>query len=403
MKKAHSILRRGRSTDLPVARILLIIAAFVVLSVGSIITSRAYADSQGRTIDSRVVTLYDRGVEQSFVTTASTVKGALDEAGIEIDRHDRVEPSLDEALVANEYAVNVYRARPLLIVDGAMRHVVVTAAQVPEQIAKDAGLVLYPEDITKLEQSNDLLADRAAERFIVTRALVFNLKLYGETLTARTQAKTVGEMLKQKNIILGANDRTSLPLHTSMSSNMDIQVWREGKQTVTRDEATDFEIDKIQDANRPAGYREVKTPGEKGVRTVTYEVLIRDGHEVERKEIASIEKTAAKRQVEIIGTKVAPISGTCSEWMAAAGVVSTNNVNYLISKESGCNPRAVNRSSGACGIGQALPCSKMGGVNPDGTSALSPVDQMRWMNSYVMGRYGSWDAAAAHHRAKGWY
>jgi hypothetical protein len=132
-------------------------------------------------------------------------------------------------------------------------------------------------------------------------------------------------------------------------------------------------------------------------------VTIRDGKEVDRKEIASATKTPAKKQVEIIGAKVAAITGTCGEWMAAAGVANTSSANYLIGKESGCNPRSLNRSSGACGIGQALPCGKMGAVNPDGTSAVSPVDQMRWMNSYVMGRYGSWDAAAAHHRARGWY
>ena len=67
------------------------------------------------------------------------------------------------------------------------------------------------------------------------------------------------------------------------------------------------------------------------------------------------------------------------------------------------NPNAVNRSSGACGIGQALPCGKMGAVNSDGTSAVSPVGQMQWMHNYVIGRYGSWEAAAAHHNATGWY
>lgn len=351
----------------------------------------------------RLLTVYDRGIEQSFVTKAATVEAALKEAGLTLEPTDRVEPARDEQLVADSYTINIYRARPVIVVDGSLRKTILTASQSPEQIAKDAGLTLYPEDTTAIVQSQDIVGTGAPLEFRISRAKTIELTLYGDILQMRTQAKTVQDMLRNKGIVLKESDRVSVPLNTPIRDGLQLRVWREGKQTVTRDEDVNFEVEKIQDANRPVGYREVKTPGEKGVRSVTYEVTIRDGKEVDRKEIASATKTPAKKQVEIIGAKVAAITGTCGEWMAAAGVANTSSANYLIGKESGCNPRSLNRSSGACGIGQALPCGKMGAVNPDGTSAVSPVDQMRWMNSYVMGRYGSWDAAAAHHRARGWY
>lgn len=418
MKKAHSLLWRGRFAGLPVTRMLLIIAALVVLSIGSIITTHAYADTTTQSTDGRVITLYDRGVERSFITNASTIGDALKEAGVEIDARDRVEPALDETLVANEYAVNVYRARPLLVIDGVTRHVVMTAAQVPEQIAKDASLTLHDEDITKLEQSDNLLADGAAERFIVTRAVSFEFTLYGETFTARTQAKTVGDMLAQKNITLGKNDRVSLPLTAPITSGMSVQVWREGTQTVTRDEEVDFEVDKIQDANRPVGYREVKTPGEKGVRTVTYEVFIRDGKEVARKEIASVEKKASVKQVEIIGSKSPFIpytgGGTKTEWLAASSIPRDmwGYADFMVTKESGWNPNIINRSSGACGLAQALPCSKLG------PNWNNPVVALNWMNNYVNDRYydgspyarglcsgiaGSWQCAYIFWQKNRWY
>lgn len=97
------------------------------------------------------------------------------------------------------------------------------------------------------------------------------------------------------------------------------------------------------------------------------------------------------------------VSGTCAEWIAAAGITDTVNASELIRRESGCNPNAVNRSSGACGIGQSLPCSKMGPVNPDGTSAVSPVNQMIWMRNYVYARYGSFSKAVEWHNAHNWY
>lgn len=102
---------------------------------------------------------------------------------------------------------------------------------------------------------------------------------------------------------------------------------------------------------------------------------------------------AAQTTLQAATPKAQAASGTCQDWMNQAGITDQANANILIMRESGCNPRAVNPTSGACGISQALPCSKMGPVNADGTSAVSPVGQLQWMNSYVMARYGSWERA----------
>jgi murein DD-endopeptidase MepM/ murein hydrolase activator NlpD len=55
--------------------------------------------------------------------------------------------------------------------------------------------------------------------------------------------------------------------------------------------------------------------------------------------------------------------------------------------ESNWNATAVNSSSGACGIPQALPCSKMAKAGAD--YATNPVTQIRWGLDYIKGRYGS--------------
>jgi hypothetical protein len=81
--------------------------------------------------------------------------------------------------------------------------------------------------------------------------------------------------------------------------------------------------------------------------------------------------------------------GSPAEWMAAAGIAEADwgYVDYIVKKESGWNPNATNRSSGACGLVQALPCSKVPGNGYD------PVDNLRWGHGYATGRYGSWAAA----------
>lgn len=81
--------------------------------------------------------------------------------------------------------------------------------------------------------------------------------------------------------------------------------------------------------------------------------------------------------------------GSPAEWMSAAGIAESDwgYVDYVVSRESGWNPNATNRRSGACGLVQALPCSKVPG------SGYDPVDNLRWANGYAVGRYGSWAGA----------
>ena len=82
--------------------------------------------------------------------------------------------------------------------------------------------------------------------------------------------------------------------------------------------------------------------------------------------------------------------GSPAEWMAAAGIAESDwgYVDYVVSRESGWNPNATNSSSGACGLVQALPCSKVPGGN-----GYDPVANLIWANGYATGRYGSWAGA----------
>ena len=76
-------------------------------------------------------------------------------------------------------------------------------------------------------------------------------------------------------------------------------------------------------------------------------------------------------------------------------------LNALWKKESGWNHFAQNRSSGAYGIPQALPGSKMASAGADW--ATNPETQIRWGLGYIEGRYGTPCAAWEHSQRKGWY
>lgn len=73
----------------------------------------------------------------------------------------------------------------------------------------------------------------------------------------------------------------------------------------------------------------------------------------------------------------------------------------LWNKESGWNHKAANPSSGAYGIPQALPGSKMGTVASDWRT--NPATQIKWGLGYIKGRYGSPNNAWAFWQAHNWY
>lgn len=281
-------------------------ALFVGIVVSSGLVGQAFAQTgeQVRSAEERIITIFDRGSERTIITKAPTLKKALEAADISVSvGHDLVEPALDTELIAAKYNVNIYRARPVTVVDGVVRQRVTTAEQTPERIAQAADIKLYKEDVVDISAPQDLNRDGVGVVMTINRATSLNFTLYGKNTEVRTRATTVEGFLKEKKIKLGENDRLSADLSTNITKGMNLELWREGKQTITEEEDVDFQIEKIQDANREVGYREVKEVGEKGRRTVTYEVEVKNNQEVSRKEIASVTIKESKKQVEIVGSK----------------------------------------------------------------------------------------------------
>lgn len=74
---------------------------------------------------------------------------------------------------------------------------------------------------------------------------------------------------------------------------------------------------------------------------------------------------------------------------------------YLWERESNWNPEAHNGSSGAHGIPQSLPASKMASEGDD--YYTNAETQIRWGLKYIASRYGTPAEAWAHSEAYNWY
>ncbi len=398
-----------------------VIAVVLFVFGAFILNQQASASNQS----GRLITIHDRGQDKLILSDAATIADALSEAGITLDSKDAVEPALSEKLVASEYSVNIYRARPVVIVDGVTRQKVVTPYQTGAQIAEDAGISLYAEDVTEISRSNDIVTDGAGLELRIIRAIPVSLDLYGARTEVRTQAKTIGGMLKEKGIVLDTNDRVSIADETPITVNLDVRVWREGRQTVTTTETVAFDTQEIQDADRPAGYREIQSAGQVGQRTVTYEIDIKDGVEVSRHEIVSIVTTQSVKQVEVVGIKVQlsiTYSADKAAIMTAAGIALSDQdyAAYIINNENalwcpirwqgtaGCGTTYYEKFPGAetsnqvgYGLCQSTPAIKMATAGDDWRT--NAVTQMKWCHGYAMSRYGSWQAAYQAKVAKGWW
>jgi hypothetical protein len=93
-----------------------------------------------------------------------------------------------------------------------------------------------------------------------------------------------------------------------------------------------------------------------------------------------------------LARKLYPPWGSGAEWSAW---------NTLEMHEASWNQFARNPSSGAYGIPQALPPSKMGAAaNPPQSN---PTAQINWMVGYIKGRYGDPIGAWGHELTHGWY
>jgi hypothetical protein len=76
-------------------------------------------------------------------------------------------------------------------------------------------------------------------------------------------------------------------------------------------------------------------------------------------------------------------------------------LNSLWTKESGWNTHALNKSSGAYGIPQSLPASKMASAGSDWRN--NPATQIKWGLGYIASVYGSPSKAWSHSIRTNWY
>ncbi len=333
-----------------------------------------------------VIISHDKEV-QTVPSRSQTVGTLLKKLDIHLNKGDVVEPALDTKIRQDDFRINVYRAVPVQIVEQGRRKFSYSAATTPRSIARQAGFELYAEDgVTDKPVTNFLKQGSLTEQVIIDRSVPVHLNLYGTAVTLRTHANTVGQLLKQKGLSLAADDQVLPKADTAIKPNQQIFLVRKGTKLQSIVEPIAMPVKTIKDNKLAYGVRAIRQQGDAGKRVVTYQVDKKTGL---RKIIQSVTISSPIQQIVAIGTNLTGSRGD----VIRAGISAEDYmyVDYIVSRESRWNPLAQNASSGAYGLCQALPGSKMATVASDWET--NPITQLKWCDGYAVGRYGSWRSA----------
>ncbi|WP_273652173.1 ubiquitin-like domain-containing protein [Cellulomonas fimi] len=396
MRPAHPPVTAARSGALPaVARAVVLALVVGVTSAFAVLHKEVTLDVDGRAVE-----------VQAF---GRTVADVLEGSDVQVGERDLVAPALGDPIARGGQIVVRHGHELQVEVDGEERTVWSTALTVGEAVD---GLGLREGEV-RLSASRSSALERG-DVLRVSTLKTIHLVVDGQVIDGLSSAAVVRDALKDVGLVLNEGDKVSVPLDATAVDGLVVLVTRAGTGGETVTEAMPFEVQEVEDPTLVKGNKVVKTKGRAGVRTTTYELQVVGGVVVGRTPITSVVTTPPVTQVVRVGTAELPDPSTVAvepgtaqamgKEMAAARGWGDDQFACLLSlwnKESGWRVNAENRSSGAYGIPQALPGSKMATVGADWQT--NPATQITWGLNYISARYGNPCGAWAHSQAKGWY
>lgn len=259
----------------------------------------------------------------------------------------------------------------------------------------------------------------------------FSVSVDGQTVDLTTSTATLADALIEAGVVVDLDDEVSAPMGERPDEGAQITVTRVGTQIETDVTSLPFKTVERKTSSLPSGTTQVQTKGVKGSQVTTYQATYSDGEVVSRVELTSIVANQPVNQVVLVGTGVTTTASSGSGSSGSGGSSGGSGggstysggdpraiaqsmlgsygwdsgqwscLNSLWQRESNWNPYATNPSSGAYGIPQSLPASKMASAGSDWRT--NPATQIKWGLGYIKSRYGSPCGAWAHSEAVGWY
>ncbi|NCT92338.1 DUF348 domain-containing protein [Cellulomonas sp. APG4] len=348
----------------------------------------------------KTVTLDVDGDVRTVSAFGRTVGDVLEAHDVVVGPRDLVSPGTADVVGTRQTVVVRHGREVDVVVDGDQRTVWTTALTVEEMVAE---LGLRDQAVRTSASRSSVLG---REPLAVSTVKTVHVAADGATQDLTTQAATVREVLVEAGVVLGPYDRLSAPLDSAVADGMVVLVTRVRTETRSERTETPFATVREDDPRLVEGREVVEVEGRTGVSVTTFVAQLVGDEEVGRTVLAESVVTAPVDQVVRVGTMTMPdpadlpsvepgtaraigLEMTLARGWDEAEFACLDN---LWTKESGWRTTAENRSSGAYGIPQALPGSKMASAGDDWRT--NPATQIAWGLGYIENRYdtpcGAW-------------
>jgi uncharacterized protein YabE (DUF348 family) len=234
-----------------------------------------------------------------------TPQAVLADAGLLVDKYDRVLldgkpigltdplPQSSVAVIAPTYdrghawdsvqisplQLRVERAIPITVDDGGLPFTVRTTAQTVGEALRQAEITIYLGDRVQPDLGDEV---STGLRVTIQRSQAINLRVDGQEIKTRTQARTVADALATMKIGVAGLDRVSPPLEAELYEGIRIEIIRVREEVKVAEEITPFETIFEADPTLPLDTQQAATPGAEGITRGRYRVWYEDGQEVKR-------------------------------------------------------------------------------------------------------------------------
>jgi uncharacterized protein YabE (DUF348 family) len=269
------------------------------------------------------------GKTEKVHTFAGTVAGVLAREGITVTDRDQVVPPLDRQ-VAEGQRIAIRFGRPIdLDMDGSTRRVWVTATNVNEALDE---LGIRDDNMYVSASRSEPIGRQGLQLRVLTPRDV-TVIADGKARELSTVATSVRQVLLEAGISLGSLDQVGPNLDAAPKDGSTIRVVRVDARRITVKTDIPFPVQEIKDRTMFVGERKIVTPGVKGVKEQTIDLVSKDGKVSQRSTVSSRVVKQPTPQVVRVGTKPTQYARTGLE-----------NLNWaaLAQCESGGDPHAVN-------------------------------------------------------------
>ena len=200
-----------------------------------------------------------------------------------------------------------------------------TSAKTVSELLDEKNIKLSEYDRVTPKKDSDLFSGNNIE---IKRAVKIKIQVDGQALENWTLRKTVGEVISENNITLGRLDKVSTDTNFYPRADMPIVITRINVEEKTIAEDIDFKTISNEDKSLSWREKKITQEGVKGIREVKYRINYKNGKEISR---VTLEKRITKDPVAQIVTqgtymklgKAAKGQGTWYAWKGGLFAAST--------------------------------------------------------------------------------